>query len=60
MSSFDWKKNVEDSIKDGLIITATATGIFYALKAANLKPPKTSIMPCISLNLLAAFVEGYW
>ena len=48
MSSFDWKKNVEDSIKDGLIITATATGIFYALKAANLKPPKTSIMPWIS------------
>ena len=48
MSSFDWKKNVEDSIKDGLIITATATGIFYALKVANLKPPKTSIMPWIS------------
>ena len=48
MSSFDWKKNVEDSIKDGLIITATATGIFYALKATNLKPPKTSIMPWIS------------
>ena len=28
MSSFDQKKNVEDSIKDGLIITATATRIF--------------------------------
>ena len=28
MSSFDWKKNIEDSIKDGLIITATTTGIF--------------------------------
>ena len=32
-SSFDWKKNVEDSIKDGLVITATTTGIFYVLKA---------------------------
>ena len=37
------KKNVEDSIKDGLIIRATTTGIFYVLKAANLKPPKVSL-----------------
>ena len=41
MSSFDWKKNIEDSIKDGLIITATTTEIFYVLKAANVKPPNT-------------------
>ena len=37
------KKDVEDSIKDGLIIRATMTGIFYVLKAANLKPPKVSL-----------------
>ena len=37
------KKNVEDSIKGGLIIRATTTGIFYVLKAANLKPPKVSL-----------------
>ena len=43
MSSFDWKKNIEDSIKDGLTITAATTGIFYALKAANVKPPKASM-----------------
>ena len=43
MSSFDWKKNIEDSIKDGLIITTTTTGIFFALKVANLKPPKASL-----------------
>ena len=43
MASFDWKINVEDSIKDGLIITATTTGIFYVLKAANVKPPKASL-----------------
>ena len=41
MSSFDWKKDVEDSIKDGLIITTAVTGIFFALKAAGVKPPKT-------------------
>ena len=42
MSSFDWKKNIEDSIKDGIIITATTTGIFFTVKAANVKLPKTS------------------
>ena len=43
MSSFDWKKNIEDSIKDGIIVTTVATGIFFTLKAANVKPPKASL-----------------
>ena len=43
MSSFNSKKNIEDSIKDELIITATTTGMFFALKAANVKPPKASL-----------------
>ena len=43
MSSFDWKKNIEDSIKDETIITAASTGIFLALKAASVKPPKASL-----------------
>ena len=43
MASFDWKKNIEDSVIDGLIITATTTGIFYVLKAANLKSAKASL-----------------
>ena len=43
MASFDWKKNIEDSLKDVLIITIGAAGIFYGLKAANVKPPKTSL-----------------
>ena len=43
MSNFDWKKNIEDSINDGPIITATTTGIFFALKAASVKPPKASL-----------------
>ena len=42
MSSFDWKKSIEDSIKDGIIITATTTGIFFTVKAANVKLPKAS------------------
>ena len=43
MASFDWKKNIEDSLKDGLIITIGAAGVFYGLKAANVKPPKASV-----------------
>ena len=40
MASFGWKKSIEHSIKDGVIITITTTGIFYTLKAANVEPPK--------------------
>ena len=43
MGSFNWKKNIEDSMKDGLIITITMTEIFYTLKAASIKPPKASL-----------------
>ena len=42
MISFDWKKSIGDSIKDGLIITATTTRILFALKVVNVKPPKAS------------------
>ena len=43
MSCFDWKKNIEDSINDGLIITATTTRMFFAPKAAKVKSPKASL-----------------
>ena len=43
MSSFNWRKNIEDSFKDGLIITIGAAGIFFGLKTANVKPPKASL-----------------
>ena len=58
MGSFDWKKNVEDSIKDGLVITATTTGIFYVLKAANLKPPKVSVDAMDIIKLGGGIVGG--
>ena len=57
MSSFDWKKNVEYSIKDGLIMTATTTEIFYVLKAANVKPPKASL-DAIDIMKLAGGIVG--
>ena len=58
MSSFDWKKNIEGSIKDGLIITITTTGIFYALKAVNIKPPKASLDVMDIMKLAGGIVGG--
>ena len=58
MISFDWKKNIEDSIKDGLIITITTTGIFYALKAANVKPPKAPLYAMDIIKLAGGAVGG--
>ena len=51
------EKKVEDSIKDGLIITATTTGIFYVLKAANVKPPKASL-DAMDIMKLATGIVG--
>ena len=58
MSSFDWKKNIEDSIKDGLIIPTTTTGIFFALKVANLKPPKASLDAMDIVKRAGGICEG--
>ena len=52
------KKNIEDCIKDGLIITATTTGIFYALKAASVKPPKASVDAMDIMKLAGGIVGG--
>ena len=58
MTSFDWKKNIEDSIKDGLIITTAATGKFFALKAANVKPPKASLDAMDIIKLAGGICGG--
>ena len=58
MTSFDWKKDTEDSIKDGLIITATTTGIFFGLKAANEKRPKASLDAMDILKLAGRICGG--
>ena len=58
MSSFDWKKDVEYSIKDGLITTATTTEILYVLKAANVKPPKAFLDAMDIMKLTAGIVGG--
>ena len=58
MSSFDSKKNIEDSIKDGLIITAKTTGIFFTLKAANVKLRKPSLDAINIMNLAGGIRVG--
>ena len=58
MASFNWKRNIEDSVKDGLIITITTTGIFYVLKAANVKPPKASMDAMDIMKLAGGIVGG--
>ena len=57
-TSFDWKKNVKDSIKHGLIITATTTRIFYVLKVANIKPPKVSLDAMDIMKIAGGIVGG--
>ena len=58
MASFDWTKNIEDSLKDGLIIFIGAAGIFYGLKVANVKPPKASLDAIDVLKLAGGICGG--
>ena len=45
-------------MKDGLIITATTTGIFFALKAANVRLPKASLDVMDIMKLAAGICGG--
>ena len=49
MASFGWKKKIENSIKDGLIITTGATRIFFGVKVANIKLPSLDAMFVVKL-----------
>ena len=52
------EKNIEDSLKDGLIITIGAAGIFYGLKAANVKLPKVSLDAMDIMKLAGGICGG--
>ena len=58
MASFDWKKNIVDSLKDRLIITIGVAGIFFSLKAAKVKPPKSSLDAMDLLKLAGGICGG--
>ena len=52
------EKKIEDSIKDGLIITATKTRIFYVLKAVDMRLPKASLDAMDIMRLAGGIVGG--
>ena len=52
------EKNIEDSLNDGLIITIGVAGIFYGLRAANVKPPKASLDAMDILKLADGICGG--
>ena len=56
-AAFTEKENIGDSIKDGLIITAITTRVFFALKAANLKPSKISLDAMDIMKLVSEICE---
>ena len=56
LSSFDWKKNIEDSIEEGIIIITTR--IFFALKVANVKPPKACLDNMAIMKLVSGICGG--
>ena len=58
MSSFNWRKNIEDSLRDGLIITIGTTGIFFGLKVEKAKPPKASLDAMDILRLTGGICGG--
>ena len=59
MSSFNWRKNIDDSLKDGVIITIGATGICFGPKALNVvKSPKTSKLDAMDIITLSGGICG--
>ena len=59
MNKWVWRKNIEDSIKDGLIIIATITRIFLCvLKAANVKPLKASLVAMDIMEIACGICGG--
>ena len=56
LSSFDWKKNIEDSIEEEIIIITTR--IFFALKVANVKSPKACLDNMAIMKLVSGICGG--
>ena len=50
MTSYISKKNIEDIIKGGVIITAGATGVLLELKAPGVKLPSLDAMFIVKLT----------
>ena len=59
MATFDVKKNLEESIKEGLVITRAAIGIFWLLKMSKItSPPKTALDASDIIKLSGNIITG--
>ena len=59
MATFDVKKNLEESIKEGLVITGAAIGIFWLLKMSKItSPPKTALDASDIIKLSGGIITG--
>ena len=58
-SPFDVKKNLEDAIKEGLVITGATVGIFWLLKMGKIaSPPKEALDASDIIKLSGGIIAG--
>ena len=56
---FDVKENLEEAIKEGLVITGTTVGIFWLLKMVRIdSPPKTALDASDIIKLSGGVITG--
>ena len=56
---FDVKKNLEESIKEGLVITGATVGIFWLLKMSKIiSPPKAAMDASDIIKLSGGIIIG--
>ena len=56
---FDVKKNLEDAIKEGLVITGVTVGIFWLLKIGKIaSPPKAALDASDIIKLRGGVIAG--
>ena len=56
---FDVKKNLEESIKEGLVITGAIVGIFWLLKMSKItSPPKAAMDASDIIKLSEGIITG--
>ena len=56
---FDVKKNLEDAIKEGLVITGATFGIFWLLKMGKIaSPPKAALDTSNIIKLSRGIITG--
>ena len=58
-SPFDVKKNLEEAIKEGLLITGATIGIFWLLKMGKIaSPPKAALDASDIIKLSGGITTG--